>query len=114
MIYISKDKPSKIYAKVWKVDKKEKYTSLTISTSDKQQDGSYKNSNWNCRVVGQAKDIDVSDGDRIVIDSAKIENVWDKENKKNWLNIIVFNFETEGQQENPFVESDSSDDQLPF
>ena len=114
MIYISKDKPSKIYAKVWKVDKKENYTTLQISTSDKQQDDTYKNSNWNCRVVGKAKDIEVNEGDRIVIDSAKVENVWDKKNKKNWLNIIVFSFETEGQQDNPFVESDNSDDMLPF
>ena len=87
---------NKAYAKVFRVDVKEKYTSLTIGTSDKQQDGSYKNSNWNARLVGKAKDIAVNEGDRIEIKSAKIENIYDKENKKNWLNIIIFDFEVSG------------------
>ena len=88
MIFI-KD-PNKIYAKVWRVDKKENYTAVSISTSDKQQDGSYKNSSWSCRLVGKAKDVIVEEGDLLTINSAKIENIYDKEAKKCWLNIIVF------------------------
>ena len=45
---------NKGFFKVWKVEQKEKYTSLQCSTGDKQQDGTYKNSNWNVRLVGDA------------------------------------------------------------
>ena len=115
MIYISKDKATKIYAKVWKVEKKENYVALNISTSDKQQDGTYKNSSWNCRLVGQAKDFIVNEGDRITITSAKIENIYNKEQGKSWLNIIVFEFENENVNNNDgFKPIDDSDDDLPF
>lgn len=90
---------NKAFAKVWKVDVKEKYTSLQITTGDKQQDGSYKNSNWNCRLVGKAKDIMVNEGDRIEITSAKIENIYNKETKKTWLNVIIFDFKLQGESE---------------
>lgn len=115
MIYIG-EKGSKIYAKVWKVDKKENYTALQISTGDKQQDGTYKNSGWNCRLVGKAKDIQVNESDSIVITAAKIENIYNAEQKKSWLNIIVFDFENNSVDDNPFVKSDEvlEDDQLPF
>ena len=111
MIFIKNDK---IYAKVWKVDVKEKYTSLQISTSDKQQDGTYKNSGWNCRLVGKAKDIAVNENDRIVITSAKIENIYDKENKKSWLNIIVFDFENENSEGEFHCPSLEEASELPF
>lgn len=110
MIFISKDKATKIYAKVWKVEKREKYTALQVSTVEKQQDGSYKNSGWNCRLVGKAKEFPVNKGDRIIITSAKIENVYNAEQKKSWLNIIVFDLESEASNDNPF----ESDDDLPF
>ena len=111
MIFIKNDK---IYAKVWKVDKKEKYTSLQISTSDKQQDGTYKNSGWNCRLVGKAKDIAVNENDRIVITSAKIENIYDKENKKSWLNIIVFDFTNENGGDGFHVPSLDEVEEMPW
>ena len=86
---------NKAYAKVWKVDVKEKYIALQMTTGDKQTDGSYKNSSWNARLVGKAKDIQINEGDGIEIKSAKIENIYDKTNKKNWLNIIIFDFENQ-------------------
>jgi hypothetical protein len=118
MIFIGKDKPSKVYGKVWNVDKKEKYTDITISTGDKQQDGTWKNSSWRCRLVGQAKDVEVNQGDKVIITSAKIENIWDKDNKKEWLKLIVFDIEVEGVElpEWKDVEevSDESTEDLPF
>ena len=113
MIYISKGKESKIYAKVWKVDKKENYTALNISTSDKQQDGTYKNSSWNARLVGKAKDVQVNEGDRITITSAKIENIYNKEQKRSWLNIIVFDLEVDSSDGFRPLD-DGEDDVLPF
>ena len=99
---------NKAFLKVWKVDKKDKYTALSCSTSDKQQDGTYKNSNWNVRLVGKAKDVEVAEGDRIVVKSGKVENIFDKENNRNWLNVIVFELETD----EGFTSVDS--DSLPF
>lgn len=113
---------NKAYAKVWKVERKENYIALNISTGDKQQDGTYKNSSWNARLVGKAKDIQVNEGDRIEIKSAKIENIYDKETNKNWLNIIIFDFinqnacpgldDVDGDGFVPINDSDSSE--LPF
>lgn len=104
------DKPSKIYARVWKVWKKEKYTDLSISTGDKQEDGSYKNSKWPARLVGKAN-IDVAEGDSIVITKAKIENVWDKDNNREWLRIIAFELESKDEG---FYPVDDGEEDLPF
>ena len=113
MIYIG-EKGAKIYAKVWKVDKREKYTALQVSTGDKQEDGTYKNSGWNVRLVGKAN-VHVNEGDNIVITKAKIENIYDKEKNRSWLNVIAFELEDRAEEENPFMdESSSEDDQLPF
>ena len=101
---------NKAFLKVWKVEKKEKYTALSCSTSDKQQDGNYKNSNWNVRLVGKANDVEVAEGDKIVVKSGKVENIWDKENNKNWLNVIVFELETD----EGFKPIDVTEDILPF
>ena len=102
---------NKAFAKVWKVERKENYIALNISTGDKQQDGSWKNSNWNARLVGKAKHIALSEGDRIEIKSAKIENIYDKANNKNWLNIIIFDFINQGDG---FVPIDEPNNELPF
>ena len=114
MIFIKE--PNKIYAKVWKVDKKEKYTALRVSTGDKQEDGTWKNSNWNAKLVGKAKDIDVAEGDTLIITSAKIENPYDKKSEKEWLCIIVFNGEVQGQKLPEWEEVGEVDteSELPF
>lgn len=104
---------NKAYAKVWKVDPRQNYTALNISTGDKQQDGSYKNSNWNARLVGKAKDITVNEGDRIEITSAKIENIWDKQNNRNWLNVIIFDFVVQ-DSDGGFKPIEEDEEELPF
>lgn len=111
MIIIS-DKPSKIYARVWKVWKKEKYTDLSISTGDKQEDGTYKNSKWPARLVGKAN-VEVAEGDSIVITKAKIENVYDKERNREWLRIIAFELEDMAEADNPF-DTEKDNEELPF
>lgn len=111
MIFLKNDK---IFAKVWKVDKKDKYTSLQISTGDKQQDGTYKYSSWSARLVGKAKDIAINENDRIVITSAKIENIHDKEKNKSWLNIIVFDFTNENNEGEFHCPGVDEVDELPW
>jgi hypothetical protein len=84
---------NKAYFKIWKVEDKGKYKALQCTTGDKQQDGTYKNSSWNVRLVGKAN-VEVSEGDMIEVISGKIENIYDKENKKAWLNVIAFELES--------------------
>ena len=75
MIFIS----GTIYAKVWDVKKPEngKYLSIQISTSEKEDDGTYTYSRWFPRVVGGAveKLKGIKSGDRIIIKKAKFSNV---------------------------------------
>jgi hypothetical protein len=76
MVFVRNDK---IFAKVWKIDKKDKYADLRISTSEKiEKDGetSYINSNWFARAVGKAFNQlkDINEGDRVVITKAKLSN----------------------------------------
>lgn len=67
----------KIYAKVWKVDKKEKYIDLQVTTSEKDSEGNYINSGWFPRLIGHAfnslKDT-IKEGDVIIITKCKISN----------------------------------------
>ena len=67
----------KIYAKVWNVDKHEKYIDLQVTTSEKDGDGNYINSGWFPRLIGHAfqslKDV-IKEGDRIVITKCKMTN----------------------------------------
>lgn len=67
----------KIYAKVWKVDKKEKYIDLQATTSEKDSDGNYINSGWFPRLIGHAfnslKD-KIKEGDRLIITKSKMTN----------------------------------------
>lgn len=67
----------KIYAKVWKVEKHEKYIDLQATTSEKDNDGNYINSGWFPRLIGHAfnslKD-KIKEGDRLVITKSKMTN----------------------------------------
>lgn len=103
---------NKAYAKVWKVFD----NSYSISTGDKQQDGTYRNSNWNMRLTGKVKDIKLDEGDRIEIKGGKLENVWDSEKKRNWLNLYVWDLEKQGEDEGGFypVPEDDGQSDLPF
>ena len=104
---------NKAYLKVWKVERKDKYTAITASSGDKQQDGTYKNSSWNCRLIGKAHDLFVGEGDRIEVLSGKVENIYNKEQGKSWLNVIVFDAVKQGTSTNN-VPVDSNEDYLPF
>ena len=67
----------KIYAKVWKITKHEKYADIQITTSEKDNDGNYINSGWFPRLIGHAfnslKDT-LKEGDKIVITKSKMTN----------------------------------------
>lgn len=111
---------NKIYAKVWKIDKKEKYADLRISTSEKtEKDGKteYINSNWFARAIGKAFNQlkDINEGDRVVITKAKLTNEpYEKDGvKKSAFKFVILEFEIEESNTPAEVEADPEDD-LPF
>ncbi|MGL5797900.1 MAG: hypothetical protein ACRCYT_06795 [Cetobacterium sp.] len=100
------------FVKVWKIKEvKEKYTVVDLGTSDKQQDGTYKNSNWfGVKFVGKAHGKEI--GDKINILSGKMEAVYSKEKNTTYYNIVVFDFENlEG---NASKKKEESEETFPF
>ena len=123
----------KIFAKVWKVEKAEKYIDLQVTTSEKDKEGNYINSGWFPRLIGHAfnalKDT-IKEGDTLIITKCKITNerYEDNEgNKKSRFKFVVldasiaeFNADTEdknGTQAEPQTKSESAenkDDACPW
>ena len=109
------------FATVWNTEDKGNYVQGRISTSekDKKEDGKYINSNWFCRFVGTAKEksTTLKERDRIKILSGKITNIVSGEgdNKKTYLNVIIFDFEmlNSAGYTKP-VSPEVEDDDLPF
>ncbi len=69
---------NQIFGKIWKVTPAQngKYIDFQMTTSEKDQDGNYKNSGWFPRAIGHAVNSlkGVKEGDRIVITKAKLTN----------------------------------------
>lgn len=62
------------YLKVWKVNNNNGNITYNLGDSKKMQDGTYKNWTWFfCRPVGDAKNIQLNEGDTITIKSGVIE-----------------------------------------
>lgn len=111
----------KIYAKVWSVDAKEKYTDLRISTSEKvEKDGntSYINSNWFPRAVGKAHNQakNFGQGDNVVITKAKMSNEpYEKDGqKRSAFKFVILEFESKEDTKATNVTDDDLDESLPF
>lgn len=86
------------YAKIWKIESKEKYDDLRISTSEKdnREEGKFINSNWFARCIGHAHQQiangEFNEGDRVKIAKGKISNeaYEDKDgNKKSALRVTI-------------------------
>jgi len=116
------------YAKVWAVDRKEKYTEIRFSTSEKMEDGTYRNSTWNGRLVGHAFNglAKLEPEQRILIKSAKFTNelyTTKDGQKSSYLRVIIFdavyadaNGAQPAQKEAPAKKEPAAndDDDLPF
>lgn len=103
MIYVG----NKIYAKVWAVKKFDKYMDLRVSTSEKDREGNHVNSTWFPRLIGHAfnslKDT-LKEGDRIVINKAKLTNELYTNNEgvtKSALKFLVYDAEVQDSSETP-------------
>jgi single-stranded DNA-binding protein len=117
---------NKIFAKVWNVEAKDKYSDLRISTSEKvEKDGnaSYINSNWFARAVGKAHNQakNFNKGDNVVITKAKLSNEpYEKDGqKRSAFKFVVLEFEskedTKEDTKAPETNNTSdSEEDLPF
>ena len=105
----------KIYAKVWKVNEKEKYIDLQATTSEKNQDGNYINSGWFPRLIGHAFNSlkgKIKEGDRIVITKSKLTNeryTAEDGTTKSSFKFVVLEAEIEGDRETaPAAQAESA------
>ena len=112
---------NKIYSKIWKIDKKEKYADLRISTSEKvEKDGKteYINSNWFARAVGKAFNQlkNFKEGDNAVIIKAKLSNEsYEKDGqKRSALKFVIMEFEGASDTAPATQDASNSEDDLPF
>lgn len=107
------------YVKVSRIEDKGNYVKATLSTSEKKQDGSYEWSNWNAAFLGKSLDKakQLKDGDKITVVKGKLTNVYNKETKKSYTNMTVFEFsrvETYDEKPSDDFSFASSDDDLPW
>lgn len=67
----------------------------TISSSRKKQDQDYEYFSWNAKFVGMAyqKALELQDKDRIMLTEAAVENYYNKEKRKLYVSVIIFDFE---------------------
>lgn len=90
------------FHRVWKIEIDQNGTKkVDIGDSKKLQDDTYFNWTWKwCRLVGNAKGIQVNEGDTITIKSGKLDQY--KDNSGNYRNsVTIFDFEVtaKGQQQ---------------
>lgn len=88
---------TKSYGTVWEVVVEEKYVKCNLSTSKKDPttESGYRHMSWHTRFVGEAveKAKELKDRDKIIINSARIENSYNKETGKLYLTLVVFDFD---------------------
>lgn len=107
---------TKSYGTCWDLVVEDKYVRCNLSTSKKIQRTDaetgdvkveYERMSWHARFVGNAFESakELSDRDRIIINSAKIENHYDKEAKKLYVTLVIFDFE----KQEPTTPVESSD-----
>ena len=110
------------YVSVFQAEDKGKYVQSNLSTGKKKQDGTWDNMYWKARFVGKCKDeaVELQDKDKIEIKQGIIENNYDKENKKLWLTVVIFDFEVmnKAQKDDTLDDFEAIDDEdmteLPF
>lgn len=100
MIYIT----NPIFATAWKITPSEngKYIDLQITTSEKDNDGNYINSNWFPRAIGHAVNTlkRLKRADRFTITKAKITNERrdTDDGKKSFFRFIILEATIDGEE----------------
>lgn len=112
------------FVKVWNVAVNENYVTADLSTSRKEKDGNYTNSNYKfCKFIGSclADAKNMQKGDTITILKGAIGKRKDKDGKL-WDNVLVFDFEITQraeQKQDEFegfesIEDDDNSSDIPF
>ena len=89
------------FLKVWKISIDQNGNKqVNLGDSKKNQDGTFSNWTWAfCKLVGNAKGIQVEENDTITIKSGKIEQYKNKNDEyKNAITIFDFEVTAKGQQ----------------
>lgn len=108
-------------AKIWSVDRREKFSLAEMSVSNKDKDGTFQNE-WSCKSVllsGKAHDADVKAGDVVTIVDFEVKNHYDKEKKREYTNYIIHDLTIKGKEEPAKAETTTpatatEDEELPF
>lgn len=111
---------NKAYCTIWDIKPSEKYTDIRISTSEKNRDGNYVNSNWFARCIGKAhnqiKNFEVKD--RAIILSGKVTNeTYEKDGqKRSVLRVLIYDLEKNEPNTGTYEPTGDieDDDDLPF
>lgn len=110
---------TKTYATVWEIKQNEKSVSGKISTSRKDQNGEYKNSNWFVQFVGKAteKAKTLQTRDKIIITNGRVTSEpYERDGQKTYpTRVTIFDFEMNEPSGTPegFEQADQNQD-LPF
>lgn len=97
-------------ATVWDVKKSEHqknvYVGFITTYEGKDRNDNPQYSRWNARFVGGAAGIadQLQDGDKIVLDLAKVETRYDKEKKVAYTDVTIFDFDWYEPEEKPAEE----------
>ena len=112
------------FCKVWDVEINDNgYAKVNLGTSRKDKEGNYINTNWwGVVFVGEAKEFgaNLKKGDVIEIVSGQLENVYNKEKKVSYFNMVVFEAKMENQENKAPVKKietvniDENEDEFPF
>lgn len=96
------------YASLWSVEKQEKYSKAQISTSEKDKNGEWTNSNWNANFVGAAHTKSLAQEKtktpkRILITSGTVKTrTYEKDGQKKLaVDVTVFDFEYVTKESSP-------------
>lgn len=101
------------YATIWKVENKGNYDVCQISTQKKNKETGLRETDFSDRVrfVGKAHGQHPQAMQRIKITNCGVNNWYDKENKKLYYTLVVFDYELAGEQPQA---SNTIEEDLPF
>jgi hypothetical protein len=119
------------YARIWAVEDKCKYSTAEVSTSRKNQDGTYETDFQNkfVRLVGNAHELgkSITEPVNIQIKNCDVTRYWSKEKEKEYINFTIFDFDIQNggggktsapktpKADDDFMKVDESDEeQVPW
>lgn len=113
------------YAKVWKIDRRERFTKIQASISKKVKDSDQYETDWSgfLNLVGAAhtEAASLQEGDRIRIEEFDVTTRYDKAKNVAYTNYAVFKYSnpnaqgaSQQQSASPDSPVDQDADSLPF